>query len=268
MAKDPLNISLPEGVCDSHVHVGSFPILQARFDMYQMIRFMDKYKLQNVLVSSSPYGEITNSFSHHNSNRVTKKLIQLSKEDPRVWVLLRSRIESYTQTRYLKWFEKALDEPQVVGMKVNPSQEGYKILDVRYQQVLQILNDKEGVLLLHCGRWQERSGWNKGILTAGMYPKMKVILAHMGGTHPELAYPAIDKALPLKNVYMNTSQTRNTGIIRQGVKTLGADRILFGSDTPWGNYVQNLIGILQLGLSEKEQHQILVGNFERTIKNE
>lgn len=268
METNPLNIVLPEGVCDSHIHVGSFPIIQTKFDMYQMVQLMDKYKLQNVLVSSSHPGEISNSFTHLGSDKVTKNLIRLSKEDSRIWILLRSRIENYSQTRYLKWFEKTLDEPHIVGLKVNPSLEGYPILDKRYQQVLQLLNDKEKILLLHCGRWQERSGWNKGLLIADMYPKITVILAHMGGTHPELAYPAIDKSLPFKNVYMNTSQTRYLGIIRQGVKTLGADRILFGSDTPWGSYVQNLVGITQLRLSEKEQHQILVGNFNKVIKNE
>ena len=246
------NLLLPENVCDCHIHVASsFPTLGVSFTLEQLERVMDKYGLAGVLVFSDSNGQ----------HRITSRILQRSRKNDRIHVLLREPPKNYKNPYYIAQMEKQLQKERVVGVKINPSTEGYKVTDGQYSDVLNLLSDYEGVLLVHCGRWVEMSGWDKVISVAKEYSKIKVVMAHMGGTHPDLSYPAIEAASKLRNVYMDMSQTRQPAVLRRGIQTLGPSRILFGSDMPWGSYLQNLVALLELDLSESDLNRILRENF-------
>jgi predicted TIM-barrel fold metal-dependent hydrolase len=201
-----------------------------------------------------------------NPEKETGRIIRVLRNNREIYAMIRANPENYSQPHFLKSFEGLLrSNDHVIGLKVNSSTEKHRITDSIYEGVLQILNDHRGVLMLHCGRWVEMSGWQYGVEVARKYPKTKVILAHMGGTHPDLSFPAIEASKQLSNVYMDTSQTRQLVVIQRGIERLGAERILWGSDMPWGDYLQNLIGISQLGLSETTMNMVLRENFRRMI---
>ena len=252
-----MKIDLPEMVCDVHVHVGDyFSGINLSFPLEKLAKIMDKYRIESALVFSS----VTNS------EKETRRIIKVLKNNPKIYALMRTDPENYKLREYLKSFERQLQtNDRIVGLKINPSTEKHRITDATYKEALEILNDNGAVLLLHCGRWVEMSGWHYGVEIAKQYPKIKVILAHMGGTHPDLSFPAIEASKKLSNIYMDTSQTRQIIVIKRGVETLGAERIFFGSDMPWGDYLQNLIGILQVELDEHQLNNILKENFYREI---
>jgi predicted TIM-barrel fold metal-dependent hydrolase len=64
---------------------------------------------------------------------------------------------------------------------------------------------------------------------------------------------------------MDTSQTRQLVVIQRGIERLGAERILWGSDMPWGDYLQNLVGIPALNLDESTENKILRENYSRLL---
>lgn len=254
-----MKLYVPEGVCDAHVHIGKFPRLKVTFTIRDLQRIMDKYQIESALVFSG----------YINTEKDTNRLVKTCGKDRRFYVLLRAPPTKYLEVEYVSRMEKLLqNNNQIVGVKINSSTEKHKSTAYIYKQLLRMLNDNHTVLLLHCGRWIEMSGWHYGIEIAKKYPNLKVILAHMGGTHPDLAFAAIEASKELPNVYMDTSQTRQIQVIKKGIEELGASRILFASDMPWGDYLQNLVGITQLDLDEEPLQKVLRGNFNTLIKGE
>lgn len=255
-----MKLDLPEGVCDAHVHVGDyFSRIDLSFPLEKLTKIMDKYRIESALVSSSEV----------NLEKETRRIIKALRNNRKLYALIRTDPTNYKLPEYLRTTERLLqNNDRIIGLKVNPSTEKHRITDDVYKGALEILNDRNAVLLLHCGRWVKMSGWHYGIEIAKQYPKLKMILAHMGGTHPDLSFPAIEASRPLTNVWMDTSQTRQIVVLKRGIEKLGAERILFGSDMPWGDYLQNLVGILQLKLNESDLNKVLRENFKTIIMKE
>lgn len=251
-----MKIALPENVCDSHVILGWDSQLGLAFTLSDFQRLMDKYHVQAAMVFSSEKDKERNS----------KELVLASRTDQKLYVLMRAETERYLNTNFIDYMETTIkNNERVVGVKLNSSLSKHRYTEPIYENLFQMLNENSAVLLLHCGRWVEMSGWKYALNVAEKYPHIKVIFAHMGGTHPDLSFEAIKATKNMSNVYFNTAQTRQPIVLKKAVQELGASRILFGSDTPWGNYVQNLVGITQLDLKERQLNDILRKNFWRLM---
>jgi len=251
-----MNLELPEEICDAHVHIGNFPALNYYFSIADVEREMEKHRISHCLVFSCENGKY----------ELTEKIIEAGASNLGLHCLFRSKLMDYLDDGYLRYAEKLLQEKKALGIKINPSTEKHRVTENIYEKPLALCNDYGALVLIHCGRWVEMSGWVFALDIARKYPKATVVLAHMGGTHPDLAIPAIDSAKGLKNVLFDTSQTRQLSVLRYGLEQLGADRLLFASDMPWGNYLQNIVGLLQIDLEESELHKILRANFLKLIE--
>ena len=250
-----MELTLPENVCDAHVHIGEFPQLRCNFTIPDLEREMEKYQIEHCLVFSC----------QDNEHKLTEKIIESARSNSGLHCLFRSKLQNYLSDGYMNYAEKLLQEGEALGIKINPSTERHRVTESVYEKPLTLCNDYEALVLVHCGRWVEMSGWNYALDVARKYPKATFILAHMGGTHPDLAIPAIDNAKALGNVLFDTSQTRQLSVLRYAVEQLGVERLLFASDMPWGNYLQNIVGMLQLELDESDLHSVLRGNFRKLI---
>ena len=251
-----MELLLPVDVCDAHIHIGKFPALNCSFSIADVEREMERYEISHCLVFSSEDGK----------HRLTEKIIEAGESNPGIHCLFRSRLRDYLDDGYLRYAEKLLQEKKVLGIKINSSTEKHRSTDSIYEKPLALCDDYGALVLMHCGRWVEMSGWVFALDVARKYPKATVVLAHMGGTHPDLAIPAIDDAKKLSNVLFDTSQTRQLSVLQYAVEQLGADRLLFASDMPWGNYLQNIVGMLQVDMGESDMHKILRGNFLKLLE--
>lgn len=106
------------------------------------------------------------------------------------------------------------------------------------------------------------------------YPKLKLILANLGGVYPfilgrideywkrlhaapnALTEPPVEA---LRKFYIETASA-DPGAIRLAAETLGADRILFGSDYPSFDVSRAVQSVRGSGISEKEIDAILRNN--------
>ncbi len=65
-------------------------------------------------------------------------------------------------------------------------------------------------------------------------PDLKIILAHMGLAH--VVRPDLEKIMGQfaehRNILADTSQVNDTGIISTALKTMGPEKVLFGTDEP------------------------------------
>lgn len=98
-------------------------------------------------------------------------------------------------------------------------------------------------------------------------PEMTMIAAHLGGFK---LWDDAEKYLAGKyeNVYLDVSVTADDVSDEQAlriIKAQGADKVLFGSDAPWDNPMDEINMINRLPLSDEERELICYKNAEKLI---
>lgn len=99
-----------------------------------------------------------------------------------------------------------------------------------------------------------------GILGSHSKDRRKIILAHMGGF---AQWDQVFEKLCGEEVYLDTSFA--FGYLPEGkflnmIRKHGADKVLFGSDSPWQSQKESLERFLSLPLGKPEQEEILYKN--------
>ena len=105
------------------------------------------------------------------------------------------------------------------------------------------------------------------LVYAGRHPqKPHIILCHIGGND---MFDEVERCLVGRNVYFDLSLSLNRINKIQLLRIIqdhGADRILFGTDSPWGDQKQYLKILHDLPLFDDEREQILWKNAAQILK--
>jgi len=105
---------------------------------------------------------------------------------------------------------------------------------------------------------------------AQTFPDLPFLMVHMGGAGlPTLARSAIETALACPNIMLIGSAI-NEGYILDALRVLGAGRVCFGSDTPFGFMHVRLAMYKALlrDFSAQEQDMVLHANIARVLLKE
>ena len=94
-------------------------------------------------------------------------------------------------------------------------------------------------------------------------PETKIIFGHMGGFYHCQA--AIEVAQALPNVLLDTSAMPYPEMIQRAVETIGAARVLFGSDGPGCIPTLEVEKVRLAGLSPADEALVLGGNIQRLM---
>ena len=162
-------------------------------------------------------------------NEEAARLVPLFPE-LRYWVIVHPlQPYTYEQARRL------LAMPQCVGIKIHPEEHQYPIAE-HGTALFTFAAEQSAVILAHSG--DSLSAPAAYVPFADAFPEMAVILAHLGnggaaGGRPDLQVQAI-QASRHDNVYTDTSSARSLmpGLIEWAVAQVGAEKILYGTDTP------------------------------------
>lgn len=173
------------------------------------------------------------------------------------------------------------------GVKIHPVYQGVNLDDKKFLQILYRAAELDLIVLTHAGL---DIGF-PGVVNCS--PKMarrvveeigdfKFILAHMGGWKN---WDEVAIELAGKNIFMDTAFS--TGLIparsdfvwkdedlkmldAEGFMKLynifGADRILFGTDSPWSSPATSIDFIKNLPISEVDKNKILGTNAEKILQ--
>jgi hypothetical protein len=94
-------------------------------------------------------------------------------------------------------------------------------------------------------------------------------MVHMGGVaHHDLSNAAIEIAQDCPNLFLVGSGVRSRAILK-AIKTLGADRVCFGSDTPFELThveVAKYHALLDGEVTAQEKQLIMAGNIARLME--
>ena len=178
------------------------------------------------------------------------------------WVLLNPlQPRTFDQTR------ERLVCPKCMGIKIHPEEHGYKIAE-QGKALFEFAAQFDAVVIAHSG--QENSLPADYVPFADAHPNVTLILAHLGNADDintmDLQVRAI-QASRQGNVYADTSSARSLlpGLLEWAVAEVGADDILFGTDSPLYFSASQRARVDHANIDDQQKRMILRGNAERIL---
>lgn len=204
-----------------------------------------------------PRGKADAVAGNRNAARIvaaTPGLLQYVVIDPR-------RAETYQQA------DEMLQLPTCVGIKIHPEEHVYPIQE-HGTAIFEFAARHRAVVLSHSS--EQNSLASELVVFANQFPEMKLILAHIGcGWDGDYSHQvrAIQQSRH-GNVFADTSSARSItpNLIEWAVREVGAERVLFGTDSPLYHTSMQRIRIDHADLTDREKRLILVENAERIFE--
>lgn len=140
--------------------------------------------------------------------------------------------------------EERLDAGGFLGYKVYLNWIGNDYQNIKVEDMLtrfekELADSRRLVVLLHVpssGRLADPEIQQGVINLAKECPNASVVLAHCGRCYHPLeifkAAPSMEVMAKLGNVYMDTAMVMEPAVIETAIKTMGHDKLLFGTDLP------------------------------------
>lgn len=174
------------------------------------------------------------------------------------------------------------------GIKVHPPYQGADLDDPAFLRILRGAAERDLAVLTHAGLDVGLPGARQAtpekILRAlEKTPGVTLILAHMGGWR---CWEEAERLLSRCPVYLDTSfalgamtpngdgyyqseaelQMLSPGAFADIARSFGADRVLFGTDSPWSDQAACRAAVEALPLTAEEKRLILGENAERLLR--
>jgi hypothetical protein len=158
----------------------------------------------------------------------------------------------------LGWVAEHADA--VAGIKLHPSLQRVRVTDAAFAPALALAEERDWVVVVHCGRWQEMASYRFAVEAARAHPRARFLLAHAGGDTPLLATAAAEAAADVPNVWFEISGLREFWALERCIERLGADRYLFGSDYNLAHPLAYLGAVRGMALDDAQRSRILGEN--------
>lgn len=166
---------------------------------------------------------------------------------------------------------KTLADLGFLGIKLHPDYQGVYFDDVRYMRIIEYATELGLVVITHAGvdigfPDMVRCTPKRALTVLREVKPDKLVLAHCGGWG---LWEEVIGTLAGESVYMDTAYSMGH-ISEELFVTLcrrhGVEKMLFGSDCPWGNPKKDLEKFLAMPLTAKEQELILHRNAEQLLR--
>ena len=153
-----------------------------------------------------------------------------------------------TRPGHLEETARYLDHPRFLGVKLHPLLDGYYPNDPAVHPLMEILEDRGLPVLVHTGHPIFTLPWSVEELAVA-FPRVNVIMGHMGHGNGVYINAAINAAARTPNVYLETSGMPMHTKIREAVERAGAHKVLYGSDVPFHHPQVEMLKVRLSGLS-------------------
>jgi predicted TIM-barrel fold metal-dependent hydrolase len=241
----------------------------------ELLNLMDKSGISKaVILPIAPY--ISNNY-----------IYRIVEVEPRRLVGFASVVPNPAD-RAVKELERAVSDLGLRGLKLHPGMQGFCLRSTHVWKVLRRAGELGIPVIIHA-LWMDESSlyfkspykpWENPLedyaLLPYIAPETRLIYAHMGGL---LHFKEVFNIATHRNVYLDTSYsiitiTREVGLERLAhyIKLLGAEKVLFGSDTVPGLTPEDLGPKKQIELinrfplGEEEKEKILFKNAQKLLE--
>lgn len=157
------------------------------------------------------------------------------------------------------------------GIKLHPDYQGANFNDMRYKHIVEEASKLDLIVSVHAGI---DVGYPEPVhCTPNMAQEVikevkptKLVLAHLGGWK---LWDEVEELLAGQPVWFDTAVAFGVCSDEQLKRIIvqhGADRILFATDSPWSGQKESIEHLGRLGLTKREQEQILCRNALSLLK--
>jgi hypothetical protein len=174
------------------------------------------------------------------------------------------RVNPHLQDHALRSIRVGVKEQGFKGVKFHPRNEAFAINSEELSFPLADMAAKLGVpILIHTGD-PDTYGFAQPTLVgdlADAFPDLTLIIGHMG---KRLFEDAILVARWFENIILETS-FRNIRDITRAVKRVGAERVVYGSDMPFGVPEIEMMKVRMSDTTAEEKEMVLGANMARIL---
>ena len=162
------------------------------------------------------------------------------------------------------------------GIKLHPDYQKFFADESHCMNVYEYVLGKGLAMLFHTGH-DEGLGYpihctsKRFRKVVDAFPNEKLIAAHMGGMQENRALDEAEEFLVGQPVYLDVAYIlpfANKQQARRMILNHGADKILFGSDSPWGDMKETMDAVKALDLGEEDTRKILGENAGKIINTD
>jgi len=218
-----------------------------------LVDLMNRCGIEKSVVSHS--SAITYDFVEGN-----RKLAEAIEVGDDIWGYI--VLNPHYDQRSLAELDSYRDNPKFVGVKLHPEQQEYRLIHRNVQGLLDRVEKLGLPVLVHTFPGQIADLCQ----VAKEFPKVKFIMGHMGGNDWAAGIRA---AADRENIWLEPcSSFPDAGKINQAVQTVGAERVLFGSDSSLLNPAFIWGMLRDAGLNQDDLEKIAYQNAQGIFRFE
>ena len=239
-------------IIDMHCHIGKD--IDVEVTCRGLIKIMNKYKVDMAVISPLGKGLI------HEFKQFNQQIVRCVKEN-------KDRLVGFCSVN--PWFENAVQElekrivkDKCKGLVLHPAKQGFHISSPLIYPLMEECQSLEIPIYFHTGTSIYDLPLDLSLLAA-KFPKTIMIMGQMGTSDYWMdVEPAAELA---SNLTVETSVNPNIALIQKLVKSIGAERIVFGSGVPFTDLEYEIKKIELCNFTDREQELIMFQNASHLL---
>ncbi len=247
-------------VIDGHTHFAGPGKGLPPCSVEEFLSVMDENGIDAV-VTTPPYSSIGADRTYDDANAFLADAMERAPDR----ILGFIRVNPHLQEHALKSIEEGVRHQGFRGVKLHPRNEAFAINSEELAFPIAELAARLRVpLLIHTGE-PDTYGFAQPTLVGGLadaFPEVTLILGHMG---KRLFEDAILVAKWFENIVLETS-FRSPREIARAVNRVGAERVVYGSDMPFGIPEIEMMKIRLCEISGEAKEKVLGENMARILR--
>ena len=229
-------------IIDTHTHLGYDYVFEEDFTFNELLTSMEKNRVDISIVQPGTVLDLKTVVEQHNA------IADLARKMPGRIFGMANPNPHLPKDDYRGELERCVRDLGFVGVKMQTLGHGVDPGKSVGRRVFEVALDLKVPVMVHTGTGIPRSLPSALIPVAKDLPDLEIILAHCGGSM--FASEAILAAQLCSSVHLETSWLPGF-TIRRICRTLGADRVMFGSDHG-DNVAAELTKFRTIGLTDEE----------------
>jgi uncharacterized protein len=169
------------------------------------------------------------------------------------------------------------------GIKMHPMAQGFDVKDERLMELYCMCIEYSFPILIHCGRvsnarLNEYSDFECILPLIEKFQRLPIVLAHMADGNVERV---LETSKKYSNVYFDTSivitgypEIMNVNEpswldddqVVAVINEIGAEKVIFGSDFPWGSPIHDLKRVMNFKLTDQQKRLIFSENAKKLFQ--
>ena len=231
---------------DAHSHIGYFPSpFNVDFNAELLAEQMDTYNIEKTILCAA--GAHLNEELNAAWHKMPERII------PLVWVNANLGQAAYDMV------EHYLRDVGFAGVKMQPLFDAFTADSPMVDPVMDIARRYNKPVFIHCGHPPFSLPWQIGLL-AERHRDIPIVMIHMGHGHGVYIDGSLNMARKYDNLYLEMSGMPMGCEIRIAYESIGADRIMFGIDSPFHHPTVEIQKVLSCGLNDAQLEDVFYNN--------